>query len=56
MCVVFCGKGLLTVTNEGDIIVMGPLTGKGRSEPYVLTVRGQDQVSDGSAEVVLCRC
>ena len=38
--------GLLTVVpNSGNIIVKGPLTGKGRSEPYTLTVRAQDQVS-----------
>ncbi len=30
--------------NTGSIIVKGPLTGKGRSEPYVLTVRAQDKV------------
>ena len=31
------------VANSGNIVVKGPLTGKGRSEPYVLTIRGQDQ-------------
>ncbi|KAI9558883.1 hypothetical protein GHT06_015672 [Daphnia sinensis] len=37
-------EGLLTVMpNTGSIIVKGPLTGKGRSEPYVLTLRAQDK-------------
>ena len=36
-------KDLLDVVpNTGNIIVKGPLTGKGRSEPYVLTIRAQD--------------
>lgn len=37
-------EGLLSVvTQTGNIVVRGPLTGKGRSEPYVLTVRAKDR-------------
>ena len=41
----FAYPGLLMIQpNTGNIIVKGPLTGKGRSEPYSLTVRAQDKV------------
>jgi len=37
---------LTIVPNTGSLIVKDALTGKGRSEPYVLTIRAQDLVND----------